>query len=68
MLEALAASRCENPAGRKPDACVNFSQRAQVCKATALHLMINACREGPVILRRVSERVLVTLLRLIGRR
>ena len=67
LLDAVGEAHKENPAARKAEPFVNFLEYAGEPSVTELRFMIEASREGPVITKKNSHRMLVAILAHIGR-
>lgn len=67
ILECLLQAHSENPAARKPDALLSYLEYVGKCNLTELKVMINASKESHIVSRRSSEKMLMGLLKFIGK-
>lgn len=67
ILEALLPLNEKNPSARTPVPFVNYLEYAPKPNITELKFMLEACRQGPKIVRSTAEKMAYAMLKFIGR-
>lgn len=67
LLTAVAHAHDPNPAQRRTDTILSYLEYSAACNLTELKFMISSSREGPTMIRKSSLKVLVHILKYIGK-